>query len=31
LRRNGSDWQLARRDVQLDNLMHYDGALSTLL
>lgn len=31
LRRNGSGWQLARRDVQLDNLMLYDGALSTLL
>jgi 3-phenylpropionate/cinnamic acid dioxygenase small subunit len=31
LRRHGSGWQLARRDVQLDNLMLYDGALSTLL
>ena len=31
LRRNGGGWQLARRNVQLDHLMLYDGALSTLL
>jgi len=31
LRRSGPDWQLARRNVQLDHIMLYDGALSTLL
>ena len=31
LRRNGSDWRLARRNVQLDHTTLYDGALSTLL
>src|ERR671930_1882208 len=31
LRKSGSDWRLARRCVRLDNLMLFDGALSTLL
>jgi 3-phenylpropionate/cinnamic acid dioxygenase small subunit len=31
LRRNDTDWQLARRNVQLDHIMLYDGSLSTLL
>ena len=31
LRRSGTDWRLARRNVQLDHIMLYDGALSTLL
>ena len=31
LRRNGSDWRLARRLVQLDHVMLRDGVLSTLL
>jgi 3-phenylpropionate/cinnamic acid dioxygenase small subunit len=31
LRRNGSDWRLARRHVQLDHVMLRDGVLSTLL
>ena len=31
LRRNGSDWRLARRNVQLDHTTLYDGALSMLL
>jgi 3-phenylpropionate/cinnamic acid dioxygenase small subunit len=31
LRRNDSDWRLARRNVQLDHIMIFDGALSTLL
>jgi len=31
LRRSATDWQLARRNVQLDHIMLYDGVLSTLL
>lgn len=31
LRRNDTDWRLARRNVQLDQIMIFDGALSTLL
>jgi 3-phenylpropionate/cinnamic acid dioxygenase small subunit len=31
LRRSGSDWRLAQRSVRLDQLMLFDGALSTLL
>jgi len=31
LRRRHSDWRLARRSVQLDQIMLFDGALSTLL
>jgi 3-phenylpropionate/cinnamic acid dioxygenase small subunit len=31
LRRTDNDWRLARRDVQLDHIVLYDGALSTLL
>lgn len=31
LRRKGTDWHLARRNVQLDQIMIFDGALSTLL
>src|SRR5688572_10903747 len=31
LRRSYTDWRLAKRDVQLDHTMLYDGALSTLL
>jgi 3-phenylpropionate/trans-cinnamate dioxygenase subunit beta len=31
LRKLGSDWRLARRAVRLDQVMLFDGALSTLL
>lgn len=31
LRRNSTEWRLARRNVQLDHIMLHDGALSTLL
>ena len=31
LRRSESDWRIASRDVQLDHIMLFDGALSTLL
>jgi phthalate 3,4-dioxygenase beta subunit len=31
LRKSGSEWRLARRSVRLDNIMLFDGALSTLL
>jgi 3-phenylpropionate/cinnamic acid dioxygenase small subunit len=31
LRRTAEGWRLARRDVQLDHVMLFDGALSTLL
>lgn len=31
LRWNGSDWRLAKRNVQLDHTMLFDGSLSTLL
>jgi 3-phenylpropionate/cinnamic acid dioxygenase small subunit len=31
LRRSGNDWRVARRNVQLDHIMIFDGALSTLL
>jgi 3-phenylpropionate/cinnamic acid dioxygenase small subunit len=31
LRRSDTDWRLARRNVQLDHILLYDGALSTLL
>jgi 3-phenylpropionate/cinnamic acid dioxygenase small subunit len=31
LRRSAVDWRLARRNVQLEHLLLYDGALSTLL
>jgi 3-phenylpropionate/cinnamic acid dioxygenase small subunit len=31
LRRIDNDWRIARRDVQLDHIMLFDGALSTLL
>lgn len=31
LRKSGSDWRLARRAVMLDQIMLFDGALSTLL
>jgi 3-phenylpropionate/cinnamic acid dioxygenase small subunit len=31
LRRSNTDWRLAKRNVQLDHIMLYDGALSTLL
>jgi 3-phenylpropionate/cinnamic acid dioxygenase small subunit len=29
--RGNADWRLAKRDVQLDHIMLFDGALSTLL
>ncbi len=31
LRQTNADWRLARRNVQLDHIMIFDGALSTLL
>jgi 3-phenylpropionate/cinnamic acid dioxygenase small subunit len=31
MRRSGTDWRLARRHAQLDHIVIYDGALSTLL
>jgi len=31
LRKSDADWRLASRNVQLDQIMLYDGALSTLL
>jgi 3-phenylpropionate/cinnamic acid dioxygenase small subunit len=31
LRQNNGDWRLARRNVHLDHIMIFDGALSTLL
>jgi 3-phenylpropionate/cinnamic acid dioxygenase small subunit len=31
LRRSQAGWRLARRDVHLDHIMLYDGALSTIL
>jgi 3-phenylpropionate/trans-cinnamate dioxygenase subunit beta len=31
LRRNDTDWRLARRNVQLDHTMIFNGSLSTLL
>jgi 3-phenylpropionate/trans-cinnamate dioxygenase beta subunit len=31
LRRNHTDWRIARRNVQLDHIMLHDGALSMLL
>jgi 3-phenylpropionate/cinnamic acid dioxygenase small subunit len=31
LRRTASGWRLAKRDVHLDQVMLFDGALSTLL
>ena len=31
LRKSHSDWRVARRDVHLDQIMLFDGALSTLL
>jgi 3-phenylpropionate/cinnamic acid dioxygenase small subunit len=31
LRRNGPDWRIAQRTVCLDQIMLFDGALSTLL
>lgn len=31
LRRSHTDWRLARRNVQLDHIMIFDGSLSTLL
>jgi 3-phenylpropionate/cinnamic acid dioxygenase small subunit len=31
LRQSSANWRLAKRDVHLDHIMLYDGALSTLL
>jgi len=31
MRRSHADWRIARRDVHLDHIMLFDGALSTLL